>query len=85
MASPPASIPDSQLNLAPEDVQLLRYAQHHALASSRAASLASSQGRLLLDPSSLAQLNAYFDRVLASIQQRWSDVGRCLLWWGGAC
>ena len=77
------SIPDSQLGLDPEDVQLLRYAQHHAMTSSRAASQASSQGRLLLDPTSLAQLNAYFDNVLASIQQRWSDVSSlsfCFHW-----
>jgi molybdopterin-biosynthesis enzyme MoeA-like protein len=74
MASPPAYIPDTQLGLNPEDVQVLRYAQHQANSTSRAASAASSQGRLLLDPSSLQQLNAYFDRVLGSIQQRWAEV-----------
>ncbi|KAH6618633.1 hypothetical protein C7974DRAFT_33560 [Boeremia exigua] len=39
--------------------------------SSRAASRASSQGRLLLDPTSLQALGAHFDRLMYSIQQRW--------------
>jgi hypothetical protein len=77
MASPPTSIPDSQLQLSPAEIQLLRYHQHIAnnnSRSSRAASAASSQGRLLLDPSSLAALSAHFDRLIATIQQRWTEV-----------
>jgi hypothetical protein len=76
MASPPTSIPDSQLGLTQAEIQLLRYHQQVALAndrsSSRAASLASSQGRLLLDPSSLQALSAHFDRLIIAIQQRWA-------------
>jgi len=79
MASPPASIPDSQLGLSAAEVQLLRYHQHAALAnaggsSSRAASAASSHGRLLLDPSSLAALSAHFDRLIMTIQRRWAEL-----------
>jgi len=79
MASPPTSIPDTQLPLSPAELQLLRYHQHLALAnnhsrSSRAASQASSQGRLLLDPSSLGALSAHFDRLILSIQQRWAEL-----------
>ncbi|KAF2669139.1 hypothetical protein BT63DRAFT_413602 [Microthyrium microscopicum] len=73
MASPPASIPDSQLGLTAAEVQLLRHHQHVALAgSSRAASQASSQGRLLLDAGSLAALSAHFDRLIVAIQQQWN-------------
>ncbi|KAF2135804.1 uncharacterized protein K452DRAFT_313715 [Aplosporella prunicola CBS 121167] len=85
-SSSPASIPDSQLGLSAQDVQTLRYHQQLALSqhnghahanatangSSRAASQASSQGRLLLDPSSLQALSAHFDRLMFSIQQRWA-------------
>jgi len=79
MASPPTSIPDAQLPLTPAEVQLLRYHQHlvhqgHNSRSSRAASQASSQGRLLLDPSSLAALSSHFDRLIVSIQQRWTEL-----------
>jgi hypothetical protein len=79
MSSPPAFVPDSQLGLTAAEVQLLRYHQHAALAnaggrSSRAASAASSQGRLLLDPSSLAALSAHFDRLIGIIQQQWAAV-----------
>lgn len=76
MASSSSSIADSQLGLTAAEVQLLRYHQHVALAndrnSSRAASLASSQGRLLLDASSLAALSNHFDRLILAIQQRWT-------------
>ncbi|KAF2446869.1 hypothetical protein P171DRAFT_355481 [Karstenula rhodostoma CBS 690.94] len=70
------SIPDNQLGLSQSEVQLLRQHQQIALSqqgssSSRAASHASSQGRLLLDPSSLQALSAHFDRLMGSIQQRW--------------
>ncbi|KAK4983313.1 hypothetical protein LTR66_008875 [Elasticomyces elasticus] len=74
MASP-LSMSDIRLGLSREDVQTLRQHQQIALAqtgsaSSRAASNASSQGRLLLDPSSLQVLNLHFDRVMVAIQQR---------------
>jgi hypothetical protein len=82
MASPSASaaaasIPDTQLGLSSAEVQLLRYHQHAALSqagSSRAASRASSQGRLLLDAGSLQALSGHFDRLIYSIQQRWNAV-----------
>lgn len=74
-----SSIPDSQLGLTQSEVQLLRHHQQIALShagssSSRAASHASSQGRLLLDPTSLQALSAHFDRLMYSIQQRWAAV-----------
>lgn len=73
-----SSIPDNQLGLSQSEVQLLRQHQHIALSqqgsSSRAASHASSQGRLLLDPTSLQALSAHFDRLMYSIQQRWHYV-----------
>ncbi|OCL03972.1 hypothetical protein AOQ84DRAFT_301736 [Glonium stellatum] len=79
MASPANSIPDTQLGLTQGEIQLLR--QHQALAlsqagnsSSRAASNASSQGRLLLDPTSLQALSSHFDRLMYSIQQRWQTL-----------
>ncbi|KAF1962934.1 hypothetical protein CC80DRAFT_398835 [Byssothecium circinans] len=70
------SVPDSQLGLTHEEIILLRQHQQIALSqqgssSSRAASHASSQGRLLLDPTSLQALSAHFDRLMYSIQQRW--------------
>jgi len=79
MASPANSIPDTQLGLTQGEIQILR--QHQALAlsqagnsSSRAASNASSQGRLLLDPSSLQALSSHFDRLMYSIRQRWQTL-----------
>jgi hypothetical protein len=74
-----SSIPDNQLGLSQSEVQLLRQHQQIALSqqgssSSRAASHASSQGRLLLDPTSLQALSAHFDRLMYSIQQRWHYV-----------
>ncbi|KAF2499798.1 hypothetical protein BU16DRAFT_453586 [Lophium mytilinum] len=79
MASPANSIPDTQLGLTQGEIQLLR--QHQAIAlsqagnsSSRAASNASSQGRLLLDPSSLQALSSHFDRLMYSIQQRYQSL-----------
>jgi len=77
MASPANSIPDSQLGLTADEIRSLRYHQQAALShggSSRAASQASSQGRLLLDPTSLAALSSYFDRLMYSIQSRWQSV-----------
>ncbi|KAF2116545.1 hypothetical protein BDV96DRAFT_490781 [Lophiotrema nucula] len=69
------SVPDSQLGLTQSEIQLLRQHQQIALSqagssSTRAASQ-SSQGRLLLDPTSLQALSAHFDRLMYSIQQRW--------------
>ena len=85
MASPRASIPDTRLGLAPDEVQLLRRHQQIALSqagssSSRAASNASSQGRLLLDPSSLQALGYHFDRLMAAIQHRVQQVSPEFHW-----
>ncbi|KIW09411.1 uncharacterized protein PV09_00301 [Verruconis gallopava] len=77
MASPANSVPDTQLGLTNDEIRALRYHQQVALSqtgSSRAASQASSAGRLLLDPSSLTALSAYFDRLMYSIQQRWQSL-----------
>lgn len=73
----PPSVPDTELGLTREEIASLRYHQQVALSqaggsSSRAASNASSQGRLLLDPTSLAALSNHFDRLMAAIQQRWT-------------
>lgn len=66
------TVPDTQLGLTDEEIQLLRYHQTQAggSSSSRAASRASSQGRLLLDSSSLAALSRHLDRLMQQIQQR---------------
>lgn len=72
----PQGVPDSQLGLTPEEVQLLRQGQAalnaptNGSSSSRAASRASSQGVLLLDSSSLAQLSRYFDSLMGQVQRR---------------
>ncbi|KAK5200465.1 hypothetical protein LTR16_006079 [Cryomyces antarcticus] len=71
----PSAVPDSRLGLSSNEVQLLRQHQQIALSqsgssSSRAAGNASSQGRLLLDPSSLSALGQHFDRLMYAIQQR---------------
>lgn len=72
MASPANSIPDTQLGLTQDEIRLLR--QHQIAAagssSSRAASRASSQGLLLLDGASLAQLSRHFDRLMQQISDR---------------
>ncbi|KAK2059400.1 hypothetical protein LY76DRAFT_604836 [Colletotrichum caudatum] len=74
------AVPDTQLGLTYEEIQLLRQGQQAALgqgpgsSSSRAASRASSnnnqQGLLLLDGTSLAALGRYFDRVMGQIEQQ---------------
>lgn len=65
------TVPDAQLGLTEEEITLLRYHQAQANSnSSRAASRASSQGRLLLDSSSLAALSRHLDRLMQQIQQR---------------
>ncbi|KAI9878151.1 MAG: hypothetical protein M1830_001758 [Pleopsidium flavum] len=84
--SSPQSIPDTQLGLSSDEVQILRQHQQIALSqaagssrgrgigrgssSSRATSAASSHGRLLLDPSSLQALGYHFDRLMQAIQGR---------------
>ncbi|KAL6710783.1 hypothetical protein ACN47E_007840 [Coniothyrium glycines] len=69
-----SAIPVSDLGLNSSESRFLQQqiaASQHGSNSSRAASRASSQGRLLLDPSSLQALSAHFDRLMCSIQQRW--------------
>lgn len=66
------AVPDTQLGLSAEEIQLLRQGQAAlggGSSSSRAASRASSQGLLLLDSSSLAALSRYFDRLMANLEQ----------------
>jgi len=73
-----SAIPVSELGLDSSEAQFLQQqitaASQHGSNSSRAASHASSQGRLLLDPTSLQALGAHFDRLMYSIQQRWHYV-----------
>ncbi|OLN96600.1 hypothetical protein CCHL11_00695 [Colletotrichum chlorophyti] len=73
------TVPDTQLGLSYEEIQLLRQGQAAlgqgagggaGSSSSRAASRASSQGLLLLDSTSLAALGRYFDRVMNQIEQQ---------------
>ncbi|KAK0612918.1 hypothetical protein B0T17DRAFT_593172 [Bombardia bombarda] len=75
------AVPDTQLGLTNEEIELLRSGQQAVAAaggggggggssSSRAASRASSQGLLVIDSSSLAALGRHFDRVMQHIQQR---------------
>ncbi|UKZ56719.1 hypothetical protein TrVGV298_010560 [Trichoderma virens] len=68
------AVPDTQLGLSAEEIQLLRQGQAAlggggGSTSSRAASRASSQGLLMLDSSSLSALGRYFDRLMAGIEQ----------------
>jgi hypothetical protein len=72
-----SAIPVSDLGLNSSEARYLQQqiaASQQGSNSSRAASHASSQGRLLLDPSSLQALSAHFDRLMYSIQQRWHYV-----------
>ncbi|RDW92510.1 hypothetical protein BP5796_01904 [Coleophoma crateriformis] len=69
------AVPDTELGLSNDEIQLLRHHQQAAAStaggsSSRAASRASSQGLLLLDGSSLAALGRHFDRLLQQITAR---------------
>ncbi|KAK2601069.1 hypothetical protein N8I77_010542 [Diaporthe amygdali] len=70
----PQAVPVSQLGLSADEVAVLQHAQREAAAggssSSRAASRASSQGLLILDSSSLAQLGRHFDRLMQQISQQ---------------
>jgi len=82
MSSSQNAVPDTQLGLSHEEIQILRQGQAAVGAgaggggggggsnSSRAASRASSQGLLLLDSSSLAALGRYFDRLMSQIGQQ---------------
>ena len=75
MASPSGSVDDTSLGLTQDEIQILRRAQMEAggaagSTSSRAASRASSQGLLLLNPNSLQSLVQYFDNIMARIAQR---------------
>ncbi|KAH7122377.1 hypothetical protein B0J11DRAFT_337052 [Dendryphion nanum] len=74
-AAPHDSVPDTQLGLSQSEIQLLR-SQQNILASqagSNSSSRAqSSQGRLLLDPTSLQALGAHFDRLMHQIHSRWT-------------
>jgi len=76
--APPTSIPDTRLGLSPADLATLRQHQQlaHAQARSSAGSQASSQGRLLLDPTSLTLLGRHFDRVMQAIGQRLDQLNR---------
>jgi len=69
-----SAVPDTQLGLTNEEIQILRHGQQaiagNGSSSSRAASRASSQGLLMLDSSSLTALGRHFDRVMQHIQQR---------------
>ncbi|ROT35400.1 hypothetical protein SODALDRAFT_337413 [Sodiomyces alkalinus F11] len=72
------AVPDTQLGLSNEEIQLLRQGQAAlgqggtggGSSSSRAASRASSQGLLILDSSSLTALGRYFDHVMSQIEQQ---------------
>ena len=76
------AVPDTQLGLTEDEIQLLRHGQQQVAAaaaaaaaaagstSSRAASRASSQGLLMMDSSSLTALGRHFDRVMQHIQER---------------
>ncbi|KAF1916838.1 hypothetical protein BDU57DRAFT_447788 [Ampelomyces quisqualis] len=69
-----SAIPVSDLGLNSSETRYLQQqiaVSQQGSNSSRAASHASSQGRLLLDPTSLQALGAHFDRLMYSIQQRW--------------
>lgn len=76
-ATDPDAVPDTQLGLTEDQIELLRHGQQAVAVaagagstSSRAASRASSQGMLMMDSSSLSALGRHFDRVMQSIQQR---------------
>lgn len=71
----PREVAVTQLGLSTDEVAVLQHAQREAAAaggssSSRAASRASSQGVLILDSSSLAQLGRHFDRLMQQIAQQ---------------
>ena len=75
MASPSGSIPDTSLGLTQDEIQILRHAQMQVgsalgSTSSVAASRASSQGLLLLNPNSLQSLVQYFDNIINRIRAR---------------
>ncbi|KAJ4422396.1 hypothetical protein N0V82_002952 [Gnomoniopsis sp. IMI 355080] len=72
-SSVPREVSVTQLGLSSDEVAVLQHAQREAAAgssSSRAASRASSQGVLILDSGSLAQLGRHFDRLMQQISQQ---------------
>ncbi|KAF2130936.1 hypothetical protein P153DRAFT_384151 [Dothidotthia symphoricarpi CBS 119687] len=72
-----SAIPVAELGLNSSETRFLQQqiaVSQQGSNSSRAASHASSQGRLLLDPSSLQALGAHFDRLMYAIQQRWHSL-----------
>lgn len=72
-SSVPREVSVTQLGLSNDEVAVLQHAQREAAAgssSSRAASRASSQGVLILDSGSLAQLGRHFDRLMQQISQQ---------------
>lgn len=72
-SSIPREVSVTQLGLSSDEVAVLQHAQREAAAgssSSRAASRASSQGVLILDSGSLAQLGRHFDRLMQQISQQ---------------
>lgn len=79
-SSTAASIAGDRLGLDPQDLATLHQHQQlaHAQVRSPAGSAASSQGRLLLDPTSLQLLSRHFDRIMQAIQQRLEAVR--LIW-----
>lgn len=70
----PQAVSVSQLGLSSDEVAVLQHAQRETAAggssSSRAASRASSQGLLLLDSGSLAQLGRHFDQLMQQISRQ---------------
>ena len=67
------AIDPAQYGLSSDDINLLRQGQAAVAggsSSSRAASRASSQGRILLDVSSLGALGRHFDSLMMHIQQQ---------------
>ncbi|KAF3768580.1 hypothetical protein M406DRAFT_29650, partial [Cryphonectria parasitica EP155] len=73
----PNAVSVNQLGLSGDEIVALQHAQREAAiaagggsSSSRAASRASSQGLLLLDSGSLAQLGRHFERLMQQISQQ---------------
>lgn len=71
--TPPSSIVHSSLGLSNEEIETLRQHQQR-VASDSASSGAATQGRLLLNASSLQALARHFENVLADIQRRLTSV-----------
>lgn len=72
------AITDTQLGLAPDELETFRHHQRLAVnnvpsnvSSSRGGS---TQGRFLLDPSGLQVMAGHFDRIVLGLQQRLATV-----------